>query len=397
MTSPAESIAGARWIDTDRGFVEFVDRAAGADRYFIDTEFHRERTYFPRLALVQLMVGDEIVLVDPTTTDMEPLRELFEGEGCAVFHAAQQDLDVLRQSCSMAPRRMFDTQLAAGFLGFSTPSLVSLVSSVLKVVVPKGDRLTDWLRRPLSANQREYAAADVAYLPAISDHLEARLRERGRLEWASEACDELLARPTGPLPPDQAWLKVKDVRTLRGRSRWVARALAEWRERRAMDLDVPPRHVLADLALLGIAQRCPRDASELAQSRGIDSRQAGGALGRALLEAVDRGIADAATGELAMPSNDAEDLDRALRPAVTLVGAWVAELARREELDPALLGTRSDIVELLRGDQDARMRHGWRASIVGNDVGALLAGRAALTFRHGQGLTLVHTDDHPAG
>lgn len=391
MTSPADSISAARWIDTDGGLVDFVERALDAPRYFVDTEFHRERTYFPRLALVQMMIGDEIVLVDPLAVEMEPLRRLFEGPGCAVFHAAQQDLDVLRQSCSMAPGRIFDTQLAAGFLGFSTPSLVSLVQTVLKVNVPKGDRLTDWLRRPLSANQREYAASDVAYLPQVTDHIEAELTRRGRREWASEAFDELLARPTGPAPADQAWLRVKDVRTLRGRSRWVARALAEWRERRAMDLDVPPRHVLADLALLGIAQRCPRDAGELAQSRGIDSRQAAGSLGRALLEAVERGLADSAAGELPLPTNDTDDLDRALRPAVTLVGAWVAELARREELDPTLLGTRADIIELLRGDAGARMRHGWRADIVGHDVEALLEGRAGLTFRHGQGLTLVET------
>lgn len=391
MTSPAESIAAARWIDTDRDLLEFVERALDAPRYYIDTEFHRERTYFPRLALVQMMVGDEIALIDPLAVQMEPLRRVFEGPGCAVFHAAQQDLDVLRQSCAMAPRRIFDTQLAAGFLGFSTPSLVSLVQTVLKVNVPKGDRLTDWLRRPLTPNQREYAASDVAYLPQVAEHIEAELDRRGRQEWADEAFEELLARPTGPAPADHAWLRVKDVRTLRGRSRWVAKALAEWRERRAMELDVPPRHVLADLALLGIAQRCPRDSGELAQARGIDARQAAGSLGRALLDAVDRGLSDSAAGELSMPANDADDLDRSLRPAVTLVGAWVAELARREELDPTLLGTRSDIVELLRGDAGARMRHGWRADIVGHDVEALLAGRAGLTFRHGQGLTLVET------
>lgn len=397
MTSPAELISEARWIDSDRELEDFLARGAGADRYYIDTEFHRERTYFPRLALVQLLIGGQIALVDPLEVSTEPLRELFESGSLAVFHAAQQDLDVLRQACGSAPRRIYDTQLAAGFVGYATPALTSLASGLLKVNLPKGDRLTDWLRRPLTTNQREYAAADVAYLPEIAARLQGEIEATGRSQWVEEACAELVSRPTGPAPADQAWLRVKDVRTLRGRSRWVARALAEWREKRAMELDVPSRHVLADLALLGIAQRCPRDAGELAQSRGIDSRQAGGSLGRSLLAAVERGLADSAGGELQIPSNDADDLDRSLRPAVTLVAAWISELARRERLDPALLGTRSDIVELLRGDQGARMRSGWRAGIVGRDVEALLAGEAALTFHNGQGLTLVEVDPRSSG
>lgn len=390
MPKPTELIARARWIDSDRELSEFVDRAKRRPQYFIDTEFHRERTYFPQLALVQIGIEDEIVLIDPLAVDAAPLCDLFQNGGRAVLHAAQQDMDVLAQACGMIPHTIFDTQLAAGFMGYSTPSLVSLVSTLVRVTVPKGDRLTDWLRRPLTATQCEYAASDVAYLPDLTEIITTELKKSGRLGWAEEACEELRARPTGPQHPDMAWLRLKDVRTLKGSSRWIARSVASWRERRAMELDVPPRHVLADLAVLGIAQRSPRTPSDLSHSRGIDARQAQGSLGKALLAAVEQGLVDSQQGELQMPTPEGDDLERSLRPAVTLVSAWVTELARQQRIDPMLLGTRSDIVDLLRGLPGARLRHGWRADIVGHDVEALVAGKAGLTFTPGgHGLRLV--------
>jgi ribonuclease D len=391
-------IEGASWISDDDGLEALIDRVLDAGDYAIDTEFHRERSYFPKLALVQIGLPDEISLVDPLAVDPARLGRLFSGDGCAVFHAAQQDLDVLWQACGAMPLRIYDTQLAAGFLGHTSPSLVSLVSGLLKTHVPKGDRLTDWLRRPLSAAQRRYAASDVAHLFAIRAILDDELGRLGRVEWVRDACEELRRRPVGPPDPEIAWLRVKDVRTLRGRSRWVARALAKWRESRAMELDIPARHVLSDLSLLGVAQRCPRSVDELSQSRGIDARAAGGSLGRALLAAVEQGLEESSAGELAFPSSEADDLDRSLRPAVTLVSAWLTELARRERLDPALLGTRADIVDLLRRAPGARLATGWRADIAGRDVEDMVSGRAALTFvPGGGGLRLVPVADEPRG
>ncbi len=363
------------------------DEIVAAGEYCLDTEFHREKTYYPRLALVQIAVADRIWLIDPVEVGTEVLADLFDTDALAVLHAAQQDLDVLMQSCGVIPRRMFDTQLCAGFLGYSTPSLASLLSSLLKVTAAKGDRLTDWLRRPLTPTQCEYAATDVAYLAEIRDILTTQLRERGRLQWALDACEELRVRPTGPTSPGNAWLKVKDVRTLSGRARWIAQAVTEWREHRAMELDIPPRHVLSDLAILGIAQRAPRTIDDLADSRGIDARQAKGSLGSAVLEAVQRGISRSSEGELRFPVSEGDDLERSLRPAVTLVSAWVAELARRESIDTALLATRQDIVDLLREAPRARLGTGWRADIVGNDVRQLLEGRMGLTFQRADGFS----------
>jgi ribonuclease D len=383
------------WIDDDMRLREFVDWAAGTDLYFMDTEFHRERTYFPQLALVQIAVGDRIVLIDPAAADASLLRPMLEGPGTAVLHAAQQDLDVLAQSIGCIPARMFDTQIAAGFVGFSSPSLATLVSSLVGASVPKGDRLTDWLRRPLTADQRNYAASDVLHLPELHRILGEKLAARGRRSWSDEACEELRTRPTGPARPGDAWLKVKDVRTLKGRARWVAREICIWREERAMDRDIPVRHVLSDISVLGVAQRAPRSVDELASCRGLDRKLAEGRTGAALLDAVERGIAASARGDLAFPAPEGDDLEKELRHAVTLVGVWVAELARQSELDPTLLGTRRDIVDLLSRHPSARLAHGWRAEILGRDVELLIEGKMALTFRRDHddiGLRMVPVD-----
>ncbi len=154
-----------RWVDQQDDFEAVIDALLLEERYAIDTEFHRERTYFPTLALVQLGWGDdELVLVDPKAVDITALARLFDSDVEAVFHAAQQDLDVLTHAVGVVPKEFFDTQIAGGFVGYGTPSLVSLLSGEVGVSPPKGDRLTDWLRRPLTDAQRDYAAADVAYL-----------------------------------------------------------------------------------------------------------------------------------------------------------------------------------------------------------------------------------------
>jgi len=394
MTKSASASDHIEWIDSDAALRDFISFTVGYEEYYLDTEFHRERTYYPRIALVQIQVGDRLAVIDPLSVDVSLLNPLLESSSLAVLHAAQQDLDVLSHACGAIPRRLFDTQLAACFLGHSTPSLSSLLSSYLKTTLPKGDRLTDWLRRPLTEAQVTYAANDVVHLPALQDCIVSELDERGRTDWASEACEELRTRPTGPGDPMSAWLRVKDVRGLRGQSRWVAQSLARWREFRAQELDLPVRHVLSDMVIVSVASRMPRTPNELGHIRGLDDKMARGSVGAAILEAVADGIARA-DGELALPTSDGDDLDRSLRPAVTLISAWVNELARQQRIDPQLLATRSDIVDLLRNAPHARLMEGWRADIVGNDVDDLLQGRRALSFgpiqNGGRGLRLVDT------
>jgi ribonuclease D len=376
------------WVADQATFEGIIDALCVEPRYAIDTEFHRERTSYPKLALVQIGWGGRIVLIDPLAIDVRSLRRLFASPSIAVFHAAQQDLDVLTHVCGAVPEFMFDTQIAAGFIGYSTPSLASLLQGELNVAASKGDRLTDWLRRPLTAEQQQYAANDVAHLLELHDRLIASLVGRGRLEWAAEACEELRTRPAGAIDPEQAWLRLKDVRVLKAKARGVAQAVAAWRERRAAQADVPPRQILPDLAVLGISQKHPTTVAELSHARGVDERHSRGALGTEIVAAVKDGLGR----DVSLPTSDGDDLDRSLRPAVTLVSAWVGEVARTEKIDATLLATRNDLVSLLRGDPAARLANGWRHELLGDGIRRLVEGRAALTFDGRGGLRLVPVD-----
>jgi ribonuclease D len=230
------------------------------------------------------------------------------------------------------------------------------------------------------------------HLPDLQTCITTELDERGRRGWAFDACEELRTRPTGPGDPMNAWLRVKDVRGLRGESRWVAQSLAKWRELRAQELDIPVRHVLSDIVIVSVASRMPRTSNELSHIRGLDEKVARGSIGAAILDAVADGLARA-DGDLSLPTTDGDDLERSLRPAVTLISAWINELARQQHIDPQLLATRADIVDLLRNAPNARLTDGWRADIVGHDVEDLLHGRRALSFgpveSGGRGLRLV--------
>jgi ribonuclease D len=378
-----------RWIDQPADLDEVVLALLDQPRYAIDTEFHRERTYYPALALVQIAWDDQLVLIDPLALDVTAIRPLFESDVVAVFHAAQQDLDVLTHAVGAVPRVFFDTQIAGGFVGYGTPSLVSILNGEIGINPPKGDRLTDWLRRPLTDAQREYAALDVAYLLEVQDKLTAQLEELGRLGWVTQACEELRARPVSGQLPEDAWARLKDVRGLRPRPRAVAQAVAAWRERTAMERNIPVRQVLPDLAVLGIAQRQPSTEKELSQARGVDDRFSRGKVAAQILEAVE--IGKHADQPEARNGND--EMERDLRPAVTLISAWVSQVAKTERIDTSILATRADLVAFLANDPSARLTRGWRAEILGEGIERLVTGRAALTFERGAGLRLVDVVD----
>ena len=386
-----------QYVEEQADLDAIIDVLVGVDRYALDTEFHRERTYFPKLALIQIAWHEteddgtktqRLALIDPLVVDVRVFGRVFDTEALCVIHAAQQDLDVMMHSIGSVPRRMFDTQLAAGFVGYGTPSLVALLQGEINVTPAKGDRLTDWLRRPLTENQCQYAAVDVEYLLEVHQLLVAKLAEAGRLEWSADACEELRTRPVSGANPENAWLRLKDARSLRPSSRAVAQAIAAWRERRAMRVDIPVRQVLPDLAILGISQRGPSSLKELSQARGVDERHSRGGIAEEILEAVKVGKESDAPEAPKSP----DDLDRNLRPAVTLVSAWVSQLAHDEKIDTVLLGTRGDIVAFLRGDDDARLASGWRAAMLGDGIRDLVDGRAGLTFDGEGRLKLISVD-----
>lgn len=366
------------WIDAQAELAELVRTLAGEPRYALDTEFHGERSYWPHLALIQIAWPEGVALVDPLSVDPSPLGELLAGDGCMVAHAADQDLTILERACGCAPSKLFDTQVAAGFIGMGTPSLAATVERLLGTRLTKGDRLTDWTRRPLSADQRVYAAADVEHLLPLHDELVRRLDAVGRLEWATDECEERRQRIRTRPDAETAWWRIKGARQLRGSGRGVAQKVAAWRERTAESLDVPARYVLSDLALAGVVQRPPRNRDDLTGIRGIDGRLRDNTA-KELLSAIAAGI-ELPASELRLPESDR--IDRSLAPAVTVLGAWLAQRASELDLDPALLATRAELTQMLQ-DRPSRLATGWRADLVGEPLQRLLRGDAALLLRDG--------------
>jgi ribonuclease D len=364
-------------VQTEEDLAALVAELSGQDAYAVDTEFHRERTYYARLALLQFAWGDRVALVDPLAVDVRPLREVFESPGTAVVHAADQDLEVIERACGAVPSRLFDTQLCAGFIGFSTPSLVHLVERLLGIRLQKGDQLADWTRRPLPAAQLRYAAGDVAYLLRLREVITERLVALGRDEWAAQECALELARDHTPPPPEEAWWRIRHARQLRGTSRAVAQTVTAWRERRAREKDVPVRFVLPDLSLIAISQHPPRTRAELEQVRSVDGRHLGAGAAEAVLAAVEEGYA-LPPSELRLPP--VEHLEHVVRPAVSIASAWVAQRAAELGIDQAILGTRSDVVAFLQRRPEGRLSVGWRHDLVGEPLRRLAAGLASIAF-----------------
>jgi ribonuclease D len=363
---------------------------AHVERYALDTEFHRERTYYAQLALLQLGWEGQVALVDPLAVDVAPLRALLTSDATCLMHAASQDLEILERACGALPTTLVDTQVAAGFVGLGSPGLGVLLQRRIGVHVAKADRLTDWLRRPVSDQAAAYAASDVAHLDQLWDSLRTELERRGRLEWALDECAELRRRHGEPLAPELAWWRIKEARRLRGKARGVAQCVAAWRERRARELDRPVRHILPDLAVVAIAERPPRQRSDLDKVRSLDGRhlRSGGA--ESLLAAVAEGVALPDDAVLDPPR---EGVDSTFRPAVTLASAWVSQLARDADLDAALIATRADIEMLVRGDNSSRLSSGWREQVAGAPVRRLLGGDAALAF-DGDGSLVLEARSH---
>ncbi len=381
------------WVDEPAQVAQVARELTAAPRFAVDTEFHREGCYWPKLALIQIATERDLWLIDTVALDPSPLAEAFANDATVVMHAPDQDLIALYATSEIVVAPVFDTQLAARFLGMPTPSLDTLVDRFTQHRLPRSSQLANWLERPLGAAQQHYAAADVAHLLELADTLGDALAERERTGWL--AAEMAATRdPREHFDPALAWRRVKDVRKLNDDARARAMAVAAWRETEAQRRDAPVRHVLTDIAVTAIAQRNPRDAAQLDKVRGLR-----GSLGKRNAAGILAALADAHRFEADAEAFAADARSRArvppeLRPLVTLASAWVDELARRQEVDVALVATRAEVETLLvglyaDGTSQGRLGEGWRAALIGDSVRRLLEGDTALGFERRSGLVEV--------
>ncbi len=346
----------------------------------VDTEFMRERTYWPELCVVQLAGTEDVAVVDAEAPgiDLAPLGELLADTAVTkVFHAARQDIEIFVLRYGDVPRPLFDTQIAAMVAGFGDQvGYDALVASLAGGQIDKAHRFSDWSARPLSPAQINYAAADVTYLRVAYERLCARLERDGRLEWVAEEMATLADPNTYRPDPETMWERLRPRSTNR-RLLGILRAVAAWREREAQRSNVPRQRMLKDEALLEIAATAPDTPDELARARGITRGFAEGRTGVSLLAAI---AAAKALPDAAMP--EAPNGREGPKPSpglVSLLKVLLAANCEAHHVAPKLVASSDDIDRLATEDSpDIAAAHGWRAEVFGNDAAALKAGKVAL-------------------
>ena len=381
-------------IKTTSELSKFCAHASKFDYLTVDTEFLRERTYYPKLCLIQLAFpsdqGGNAVLVDPLDNqlDLSPLYDLFLNSNVVkVFHAARQDLEIFFHDKNIIPNPLFDTQLAAMVCGFGEQvGYETLVRSICKVNLDKSSRFTDWSLRPLSDSQKDYALADVTHLRQIYEYLKSELKKNKREAWVQEELDILKNPETYITRPNEAWKRIK-IRSNSSKFLGIVSKLAEFREKYAQQNDIPRNRVFKDDALMEIASLKPKSFDELSRSRLLlrDARK--GRIASGILDSV----------KAAQVSNF-DEVSKEVKLAKNLNGnSALSEMlrvllkAKSEELGVAakLIAISADLDSLASGERTVPALLGWRHKVFGKDaldlcngkVGLFLDGKNIKTFK----------------
>jgi ribonuclease D len=374
--------------------VSQLERLAGRAReegqLGIDTEFMPEGRYRPLLCLVQVAVGDEVVVLDPLADELgdpAPLAAVLADPAVeVVVHAGRHDVAILRRAWSTTFANVFDTQLAAGFAGFSAQAgYTGLLHDVLKIRLQKSASFTRWDARPLTPEQLRYAREDVEHLLPLAAELRRRLNERERLEWAREEF-VAITQATEERDPEESWRRLPRISGLDPRGRALARELAAWRERTAAAEDRPLGSVLRDQTLVELAKRAPKTAKELGQIRGagpdVIRRRAD-----AILAALERGRA---APPVRLDAGERFATDPADGPTIALAEALVRARAQEAGLAYELIAARADLAPVVvaarrsEPEPDVRTLRGWRRELVGAELLELLAGNRSLGVVNGR-------------
>jgi ribonuclease D len=352
----------------------------------VDTEFMREQTFWPRLCLVQIASENTEVLIDSMAPgiDLKPLFDLMVDEKVLkVFHSARQDVEIVHHLAGVIPHPIFDTQVAAMVCGFGEAvSYSMLVKRLLGRNLDKTSRFTDWSRRPLSERQLTYAIGDVTYLRDRYPKLRAQLDQSERASWLNEEMAVLTDPATYELHPEQAWRRLK-MRVKTPKALAVLMELAAWREREAQTQDVPRARILKDEALYDIAGQAPRSVEELGSLRSLHNGFARSQRGRAVLEAVARGLER--DPKTIPPVQRGEPMPPEAQAVVDLLRVLLKATAGRHGVAPKLIATSDELEQIARSDDaDAAALRGWRRKLFGEDALALKRGELALAIREGE-------------
>lgn len=366
-------------VERDEQLRALCERLAQAEWLTVDTEFLREKTYYPQLCLVQIASASEVACIDPQkVTSLDPLIALFAAPNILkVFHAARQDMELFWHGHRMLPAPLFDTQVAAPLLGYAEQlGYASLVKERLGIDIDKSETRTDWSRRPLTQSQLDYAAADVRHLAELFPKLRDELLQRGRLDWLADDFAVLTDPATYENHPEQAWRRLRGLQKFRGPALACAQALAAWREQRAQQENRPRKWVLDDDALMTLARIKAQSVADLKRVRGL-SPQVIDRYGEQLIA-----LLEAARQRTPEPLPDyerPEALSEDQEAAVEVLTGVLRQIAATQDLNPASIASRKDLQELVRGERaHSPLLRGWRRGIAGEKLLDVLEGRCRL-------------------
>lgn len=371
-------------IKTDHELRLFAHRAQQGSYLAVDTEFLREKTYYPQLCLIQLGIEGLEVALDPfTVKDFSPLIELFKNQQIVkVFHACQQDLELIYQEFACLPRPVFDTQLAQSFLSCAYQiGYAPCVEHYCGEHLSKGESMTDWSLRPLSPEQMRYALDDVKYLPYIYQKQRAKLIELGRLSWLTPLFEELLCEENFVHDSRSSYLKLKRVSSLNRMQLAIAQEIAAWREQRAAQRNIPKRRVLSDETIIDLARRAPKSMQAFQRMRGMDNHNA-------------RDKEELFSLISAVMSRDPHSFPELLsrnnrfskenESVADLMSSVVRIVSERQKIAMQHLATKEELLALaLNPEKNSELTSGWKKELVGDLLMKLLQGKLGLTVSSG--------------
>lgn len=384
-----------RIVDSPEDLKTLVSDLKGVPYLALDTEFMRDKTYWPILCLLQVAAPNGVAaIVDPLAKklDLAPFYKLLESERIVkVLHSGRQDIEIFHFQGHIIPHPLFDTQIAAMVCGFGdAASYETLARKLAKADIDKSARFTDWSRRPLTKRQLEYALADVTHLCVIYEALAKQLERTGRTSWVAEEMAALQNPALYRLDPEDAWKRLKP-RTHNRHFLAVLAAIAAWREREAQARDVPRNRVIKDEALLEIASHPPETAEGLERIRAVPKGFAASKLGKGLMEALAHG-AQAEPPDV-IPQEKSQRKREPPPSTIDLLKTLLRLRAEAAHVAPRLIANADDIERIAAHEDDGvAALHGWRADVFGNDAKALREGKLAIALENGEAVVVELED-----
>lgn len=372
-----------RYIDTPEQLIEFCNDIKAVPWLAIDTEFQREKTYRSILALIQIATPDIVAIIDPLACDINPLLDvLYDTSILKIFHAARQDQEIFYDLRGTPLSPVFDTQIAAPILGHPEQAgYARLVDDILGVQLSKAHSRTDWLRRPLSEDQKTYAADDVIYLAKLYPLLEKQLIEKERLDWLAPAFADLCKSSLYSNPPELAWKRIRAGKRLKGASLSILQKTATWREALAQTKNIPRGWLIKDDILIEIAKLKPDSIKTLSSIRGVHDKFAD-KFGQTVVDIVNEAIEQKPTPQ--DKQKKTKKVSEQQEAIADLLMAQVRLKAADTGVNPTSLTTRKELLQLVQGERDIELLSDWRNEMVGKDLVATLEGSSSFNVQSGE-------------